>query len=89
MKFREYQEVYNTTRKQVETVRLGDVSYIITCRIMQTSKDIEMWEKSRDNYHEKGNETMEEWCQGRIEGMMQQKDALKECLRLIEKTAKI
>ena len=89
MKFREYQEVYSNTRKQIQSVRLGDVSYIITCRVMQTKEDIEEWTKSRDKYHEDGNDAMEEWCQGRLEGLMHQKDALSECLRLIEKTIKM
>ena len=44
MKFNEYQEVYNSSRKQIESVRLGDVSYIITCRVMQSTRDIEEWE---------------------------------------------
>lgn len=89
MKFNEYQEVYNTTRQQVETVRLGDVSYIITCRVMQTTRDIEEWEETLVKYQNDNNDTMVNWCQGRIESMMHQRVALKECLRLIEKTIKM
>lgn len=89
MKFNEFQEVYNTTRQQVEIVKLGDVSYIITCRVMQTNKHIQEWEHTLVKYQNDNNDTMVEWCQGRIEGLIHQREALKECLRLIEKTSKM
>ena len=89
MKFNEYQEVYNSSRKQIESVRLGDVSYIITCRVMQTTRDIEAWEEKLVKLKLEHTVDVAEWCQGRIEGLMHQREALRECLRLIEKTTKM
>jgi len=68
------QEIYNEAYrdKAVEHIKFGDVQFYINAAIYQAEESLKHWQEKIVEYKMEEKEALEEWCQGKIEGKVQE-----------------